>query len=57
MSFSPATAPEMLVDIRYAQEGIQEIIRKSTDIGEHFTHEISPKYRICFIRKEKACDD
>jgi hypothetical protein len=46
------------VDIRYAHEGIQEIIiRKRTDIGKHFTHEISPKYRICFIRKEKACDD
>jgi hypothetical protein len=30
---------------------------KRTDIGEHFTWEISPEYRICFIRKEKECDD
>jgi hypothetical protein len=57
-SFSPATVPEMLVDIRYAHEGIQEIIiHKRTDIGEHFTQEISPEYRICFIHKEKACAD
>jgi hypothetical protein len=25
------------VDIRYAHKGIQEIIRKRMDIGEHFT--------------------
>jgi hypothetical protein len=50
--------PEMLVDIRYAHEGIQEIIIcKRIDIGEHFNQEISPEYRICFIHKEKACDD
>jgi hypothetical protein len=48
---------EHLVDIRYAYEGIQEIIHKRTDIDEHFTREISPEYRICFIRKEKASDD
>jgi hypothetical protein len=30
---------------------------QATDIGEHFTQEISPEYRICFIRKEKTCDD
>jgi hypothetical protein len=47
----------MLVDIRYAHEGIQEIICKRMDIGEHFTREISPEYRICFIRKEKECDN
>jgi hypothetical protein len=48
----------MLVDIRYAHEGIQEIIiYKRIDISEHFNQEISPEYRICFIRKEKACDD
>jgi hypothetical protein len=35
----------------------REIIRKRTDIGEHFTRGISPEYRICFIRKEKTCDD
>jgi hypothetical protein len=48
----------MLVDTKYAHEGIQEkIIHKRMDISEHFTWEIGPEYRICFIRKEKACDD
>jgi hypothetical protein len=46
-----------IVAIRYAHEGIQEIICKRMDIGEHFTWEISLEYRIYFILKEKACDD
>jgi hypothetical protein len=46
-----------IVDITYAHEGIQEIICKRMNIGEHFTQEISPEYHICFIRKKKACDD
>jgi hypothetical protein len=34
-----------------------EIIRKRTDIGEHFTWEIFLEYRYLFIHKKKTCDD
>jgi len=47
------------VDISYANEKNQrEIIRKRTDIGEHFTREISPEYHIYILttRRKRAKD-
>ena len=45
-SFSPATAPEMLVDI---WERNKELIRKRTDIGEHFTREVIQSIVFIFL--------
>jgi hypothetical protein len=47
-SFVPAISEEktLLILVMHTEE----IIRKRTDIGEHFTREINLEYRICFIR-------
>ena len=45
-SFSPPTAPEMLVDI---WERNKELIRKRTDIGEHFTREVIQSIVFIFL--------
>jgi hypothetical protein len=45
-----------LIFITHTEES-REIIRKCTDIGEHFTREIFLEYHYLFIRKEKICDD
>jgi len=44
----------VLILVKHTKES-KEIIHKHTDIGEHFTREISPEYRIYFFTTRRKC--